>query len=542
MEKQTHVDRRRIKRIRFKTTALQGNNNPLSQDLEITVSTNQQRDVQGILVNINQQGFCVKVDIPIKQEENVSLSVIYNAKRYHLKGVVRWANSSAVETLLGINIEDSHSLEQLVSALISNHATAQAGERRGTKESSRKKTTDKDIRIVRIPHDKKRNYEPAFIDERRKWLEKQSNTSLPEISKYIFSPKDTQGNIENLVGGVQIPLGLIGPLKINGEHADGTYYVPFATTEGGLISTYQRGAIAITKSGGATVRVYRDQNNLDPVFIFKNLIDADRFVKWIAAHEHVLREKVSEITNHGKLLSIQPLIVGRRVILTITYSTEDAMGANMINIATESICKFITSQIVVESYLLRSNYSSEKKASGVNLSTVYGKEVVVETIIPRRIVQMFLGSTPDAIAKAWHSWALGGFHAGMLGMNGQLANGLAALYIACGQDIAHIANASVGINMFELLDDGNLYVSIKLPNLIVGTVGGGTHLSTQRECLEMIGCFGKGKAKKFAEIVAATLLAGELGICAGLTSGTFLAPHVRAAAYTRAKAYEVSKH
>ena len=542
MEKQAHLERRSNRRMRFKAAALQGANDALTKDLEITISSGHEKNAHGALINISQLGLCVKTNITVKPNEEILLSIIYNAKNYIFKGSARWVNHYAGGTLLGMNVDDPDSLEQLVSALVSNHATSNVVERRRTRDAIVKKKVEKEISLVRVPHDKEKNYQIDFVDERRKWLEKQVDAQLPNVSKYVFDPADVRGNIENLIGGVQVPLGLVGPLTVNGEHAQGTFYVPFATTEGGLISTYQRGAIAITKSGGATVRVYRSQNNLDPIFVFRNLMAADQFVKWVSAHKEMLRDKVSEVTHHGKLLDIYPLIIGRRVVLTITYSTEDAMGANMINIATESICKFITSHVTVESYLLRSNYSSEKKASGVNLSSVYGKELVVEAVIPRRIVQLFLLTTPEAIAKAWHSWALGGFHAGMLGMNGHLANGLAALYIACGQDVAHIANASVGINMFELLDDGDLYVSVKLPNLIVGTIGGGTHLPTQRECLQMIGCFGKGKAKKFAEIVATTLLAGELGICAGLTSGTFLAPHVRAAAYTREKAYGVSNN
>jgi hydroxymethylglutaryl-CoA reductase (NADPH) len=543
MDKKTRVDRRHNARVRLKPAALQGDNGALYQDLNITVSAKGQENTRASFVNLSQQGLCIKATLSVKVAEKITVSVLYRAMRYDLRSIVSWVNSNGSETLIGINVENQELLMQLGSALVSNFATTQATERRQSQKPGLKKdTADQDIRIVRIPHDKEKDYEPGFVDERRTWLEEQAGAKLSHVSKYTFDPKDVKGNIENLVGGVQLPLGLIGPLKVNGEFAKDTYYVPFATTEGGLISTYQRGAIAITKAGGATVRVYRDQNNLDPVFIFKNLIEADNFVKWITAHNIVLRAKVSEVTNHGKLRNISPIVIGRRVILTITYSTEDAMGANMINIATENICKFITSQVLVESYLLRSNFSSEKKASGVNLSSVYGKEVMVEAMIPQRIVEMFLSTTPKAIANAWHSWALSSFHAAMFGMNGHLANGLAALYIACGQDVAHITNASVGINMFESTDDNNLYVAVKLPNLIVGTVGGGTHLPTQRECLELLGCFGRGKAKKFAEIVAATLLAGELGICAGLTSGTFLAPHVRAAAYTRAKAYETSNH
>jgi len=218
------------------------------------------------------------------------------------------------------------------------------------------------------------------------------------------------------------------------------------------------------------------------------------------------------------------------------------MGANMIAIATEKACKFIEDnfQYKIE-YFLRSNYTSEKKSSSSQLSKIYGKSVSADAVVPKKIVERFLHSTPEKISSAWHSWALSSFDTGMTGINAQYANGLAAIYIACGQDVAHIANGCVGITMFETLSSGDLYASIKLPSVIVGTVGGGTAIGTQRECLELIGCHGKNKAKKFAEIIAGSLLAGEIGICAGITSEEFLDPHKRARAHTRERAYRLQQ-
>lgn len=393
-------------------------------------------------------------------------------------------------------------------------------------------------KIIRVPHDKDRNYDEDFVAERRKWLEETTKIHLSHLSKYSIHSKDVKGNIENFVGVAQVPVGIVGPLKINGEHAQGTFYVPIATTEGALIATYQRGAIAITKSGGANAMITSDENYLDPVFILKNMGEAKNFSAWARDHFDLLREKVKEVTQHGVLFRLTPIMMGRRVVLKFSYFTHDAMGANMINMATDRICKFISEQFTVERYLLRSNLSSEKKAAGVNLVVNYGKEVHVEAVLPRKIVERHLNSSPEEIGSAWHSWALGSVHAGMIGINAQFANGLAGIYIACGQDVAHITNASVGLNMLETTKGGDLYAALKLPNILVGTVGGGTALGTQRECLEMIGCYGKDKSKKFAEIVAATLLAGEVGICAGITSDEFLEPHIRASIHTKEKAYQ----
>ena len=168
----------------------------------------------------------------------------------------------------------------------------------------------------------------------------------------------------------------------------------------------------------------------------------------------------------------------------------------------------------------------------------YGKELLVEAILPRKVVNRHLNSSPEEIHNAWHAWTLGSVHANMIGGNAHFANGLAAIFIACGQDAAHISNASVGITIFDITNAGDLYAAVKLPNILVGTVGGGTALSTQRECLEIIGCYGQGKSKKFAEIIAATLLAGEIGICAGITSDQFLKPHIESRIYTHEKAFE----
>lgn len=395
-----------------------------------------------------------------------------------------------------------------------------------------------EIEIERVPHNAKLNYTKDFVTKRREWIGKKTGVEFSHISYFSTESEEFRGNVENFVGVAQVPMGVVGPLLIKGDFAKGIFYVPFATTEGALVETYQRGAIAVTKSGGVKVFVNKDANHLDPIFLFKSGSEARDFVSWINNNFSRLKEKAENTTGFGKLVSITPYLVGRRVITDFTYYTSDAMGANMINIATEKVCEFIATEVKIERYLLRSNFSSEKKTSAVNLLIGCGKEVLSEAVLPEKIIKRFLFSTVEDICQSWHSWALSSFSSGMLGINAHYANGLAALFIACGQDVGHISNASVGITSYEITESGDLYISLKLPNIIVGTVGGGTALGTQRECLEMIGCYGKGNVKKLAEIIGATLLAGELGICAGITSEHFLEPHKRARAYTREKAFE----
>lgn len=392
-------------------------------------------------------------------------------------------------------------------------------------------------KIERVPHDQELNYDKDFVAKRREWLSKKTGTKFSHIPHFSTSIEEFRGNIENFVGVAQVPIGIVGPLLIKGDLAKGIFYVPFATTEGALVETYQRGAIALTKSGGVKVFINKDENHLDPIFLLRNITEAREFILWISNNFTKLKEKAESTTGFGKLRSITPYLIGRRVVMDFAYYTSDAMGANMVGIATEKVCKFISKEMGDIGYFLRSNFSSEKKASAVNLLIGYGKEVSVEAVVPEKIIRRYLFSTPEAIRQLWYSCALSGFSSGMLGINAHFANGAAAIYIACGQDVAHIANASVGIQSYEITESGDLYMFLRLPNIIVGTVGGGTALGTQRECLEMIGCYGEDKAKKFAEIIGASLLAGELGICAGITTEHFLDPHKRARMHTRGKAF-----
>lgn len=395
-----------------------------------------------------------------------------------------------------------------------------------------------DITPERVPSNLNFNYDEKFIAQRREWLSKKTGTSFTHILRFSAKPEEFRGNVENFIGVAQIPIGLVGPILIKGDCAKGVFYVPFATTEGALVETYQRGALAIAKSGGVKVFINKDANHLDPIFIFRSSEEARNFISWLDKNFLRIKKEAENMTGFGQLISITPYLVGRRVMVDFAYYTVDAMGANMISIATEKVCKFIAGEIELERYLLRSNFSSEKKVSAMNLLVGYGKEVSAEAIISKKAIERFLFTTPEEIYSASHSWIVSSQRNGMYGVNAHYANGLAAIFIACGQDAAHITNASVGITTYEITSAGDLYMSLILPNIIVGTVGGGTALNTQRECLEMIGCYGKGKSKKFAEIIGATLLAGELGICAGITSAHFLDPHKRAREFTRKKAFE----
>jgi hydroxymethylglutaryl-CoA reductase (NADPH) len=371
---------------------------------------------------------------------------------------------------------------------------------------------------------------------RRTWLQHNSGHDLSAVAQTAFAPEAVRQNIENLVGAAHVPLGVAGPIRVNGEHAQGSYYVPFATTEGTLVSTYQYGMRAITEAGGANAHVLADSLDITPCFELVSAGDAIAFAQWLNDHLDELREIAAESTAHGRLAELHAHVFGRRVFARFVFTTGDAMGMNMVNIAVDRVCRHAAETARCERYYLRCNYSSDKKPAAISLFRPYGKEVAVDCTLPAGVVETYLGvSTRELVAFVAAS-RLGAMQAGALGMNAHFANGLAAIFIACGQDVAQVVNASIGFIDTELVGEDDLYVFARLPNLVVGTVGGGTGLPTQSECLALLDCDGDGKARKFAEIVAATLVGGELAIAAALATGRFIQAHrqTREMAWSRA--------
>jgi hydroxymethylglutaryl-CoA reductase (NADPH) len=376
-----------------------------------------------------------------------------------------------------------------------------------------------------VPRMKDQGYEREQVADRRRWIEQRTGCHLTHVGSYSLPSEGTRGNIENPVGAAQVPLGVAGPLLILGEHARGTFYVPLATTEGALVRSYERGMVVLARAGGARVRIHADENRVAPVFLFEDIASASDFARRLPQDLEALRGEAEATTRHGKLLRIECYPVGREVIVTFCYFTADAHGMNMIVKATERACHWIMRHHGAKRFYLFSGLSSEKRASGALFHGGKGKKVVAGALLPVGLVKAYLHTTPGELCDVWQRTMLGHVHAHAVGYNAHYANGLAALFIACGQDVANVVNSAVGITNFELTGEGDLYASVTLPSLTVGTVGGGTGLGTGRECLEMLGCAGKGRATKFAEVVAATLLAGELSMGAAIASGEFVNAH-----------------
>jgi hydroxymethylglutaryl-CoA reductase (NADPH) len=376
-----------------------------------------------------------------------------------------------------------------------------------------------------VPRLDQQGYGAADVEERRHWVERRTGARLAHVGACSTPGEQMRGNVENPIGAAQVPLGVAGPLRVAGEHAHGLFYVPLATSEGALVRSYERGMVTLTRAGGAVTRLYADENRVTPVFVLDGVAEAHAFCGELLGQIEEVRAAAESTTRHGKLLRLEPRPLGREVMVNFCYSTADAHGMNMIAKATDAACQWIVAHSAARRYYVFSGLDSEKRASGALLAGGKGKKVIAGARLPARLVRAYLHATPEQLCDLWRHTVLGHLQAGALGYNGHYANGLAALFIACGQDVANVANSAVGITNFELVEGGDLYASVTLPSLTVATVGGGTGLPTARECLEMLGCAGSGGAAKLAEIAAATLLAGELSMGAALASGEFVAAH-----------------
>ena len=366
------------------------------------------------------------------------------------------------------------------------------------------------------------------VEKRLEYLkDKQIEFEYLNGTKRLDSSETFKGNIENFIGMAQIPVGLAGPLWINGKNANGEFYIPLATTEGALIASYNRGMRAIKMGHGISTLCLSEGVQRSPYFKFKNIGTVGQFITWVYQHTDVFHDLVSQSSRFAKLIEITTKVEGNSVILTFEYTTGDAAGQNMVTICTDRICKYILSnfETTPEEWYIESNYSGDKKATALSFSNVRGKKVTSEVVIPKGVVERVLQSTPEKMVQYCRASTLAVAQSGAIGIQGHIANGLTALFIACGQDVACISESSVGITRMEVTAEGDLYTSVTLPSLIVGTVGGGTGLPTQKECLEMLDCYGNGKATKFAEICCAVALAGELSIVAAMSVDHFTRAH-----------------
>lgn len=366
---------------------------------------------------------------------------------------------------------------------------------------------------------KNRGRSRADVEDRRKAVSDLTETKLEAIGDYSFDPELASKNIENMIGVTHVPLGFAGPVAIRGDHAGGAFLVPMATTEGALVASVSRGMSVISESGGARAKVLSDAMTRAPVFRTEGIDHSAEVITWLYENAEAIDDAVSATTKHGRLLTIEPYPNGRNLFLRFAYDTGDAMGMNMVTIATEAVCRLIEKETGAVMVSVSGNVCTDKKPAAVNAINGRGKVVVAEVTVPGAVVESKLHTTAAAVAETnMRKNLIGSAMAGSMGFNAHAANMAAAVYIATGQDPAHVVEASLCMTTCEDID-GDLYIAVRMPAVEVGTVGGGTRLPSQSEALEMLGCKGDGKARKFAEIVAVTVLAGELSTLAAQAAG-----------------------
>jgi hydroxymethylglutaryl-CoA reductase (NADPH) len=379
---------------------------------------------------------------------------------------------------------------------------------------------------IRIPRDRNDDYTREAASRRREFVKDQTGANLHHVGQYSFDPSVVNGNIENFIGVVQMPIGVAGPLTIHGQYAKGDFWVPLATTEGTLVASYNRGMRVLSECGGVKTTVVEQFMQRAPVFFFEDARAARRFSQWLDENLDQIKTAAESTTTVGKLQHIQKFAVANMLYLRVNYTTGDAAGQNMVGKATLAACQWIQANYPEPfDYILSGGIDTDKKHSQMNKLHTRGKRVIAEVTLRREVVQSLMRADTRDIFRMRNVNNIGAMIADSAYNGPQSANGIASLFIATGQDEANVVESHAGFFFCELRADNDLYVAVTLPSLIVATHGGGTGLATQRECLEMMGCYGKGKANKLAEIIAATVLSGDISLVSAIVAGEWVASH-----------------
>ena len=367
------------------------------------------------------------------------------------------------------------------------------------------------------------DYEAIAVEARRGWAEQTADVDLGALVSGEQSDA-YQGNIENLFGFVRLPVGLSGPLVLKGQHANGSFVVPLATTEGTLVASYNRGMRAIRESGGAATAVTRNEIYSTATFVTSGPEAVAALAAWFEANQPLLVEIVAGETDHGKLLRSECVPFGMRLIVNFIYDPADAMGINMVTSASYAICGKVSELHGGMTFYLPSSLQGDKKTTSYGFHRGRGRTATAQVHLTADAIEKTLHCSAEAMLRYHRNNVETAQLSGGLGFNMHIANGITALGLATGQDIAYVAESANGQLVIEPLD-GGLLLSLTIPSLYVGTVGGGTGLPTHKPCLEMMGCQGPGSALKLAEIFAGTCLAGEISVLAAIAGGQFVRAH-----------------
>ncbi len=368
-----------------------------------------------------------------------------------------------------------------------------------------------------------------LASKRRGALEKELNITLPQIGNFTLDEDyASTHNCENMIGSIQVPLGVAGPLKIKDKNMQQDFFLPLATTEGALVASVARGCKAITESGGTHVTSKRVGITRAPVFSVSDIAQATEFITWVKSHTQIMKEIAEQTSHHLTLLSVRPWHIGQNVFLRFQFDTHDAMGMNMATIAVSRVVTWIEEQTRIMCSALSGNMCVDKKPNFLNFIEGRGIQIWADVIIPESIISSVLKTDKKRLVKtAKQKLLFGSILSGSIGANAHAANVLAALFLATGQDIAHIAECSMVVTELEEVAQG-MYASVYLPDLVIGTVGGGTNLSTQKEALTILGIHGGDSGKnaiQLAQVFGAAVLAGEISLLSALASNHLAYAH-----------------
>ena len=380
--------------------------------------------------------------------------------------------------------------------------------------------------LTRIPRSRTDDYAEDVVRDRQVFVEQFAGVGLQHVRRYSFDAHLVQGNCEHFTGVAQIPLGFAGPLVVHGEHAEGEFLIPLATSEGTLVASYDRGMKVLNLSGGVTCTVVADAMQRAPVFVFRDARGARDFVKWVQANQPKIAEEAEATSRVAKLQEIDCYLSNKFAYLRFNFSTGDAAGQNMVGRATFAGCSWILDNYPgVQRFYLESNFATDKKASQINIMRTRGKRVTAEAVIKRDVLTQHMRVEPETLAYHYTVANVGSILSGANNNGLHSANAITAMFIATGQDVANVAESSAGLMYAELTPERDLYLSLTIPSLIVATHGGGTALPTQRECLGVLGCAGRGKVNKLAEIISGVALAGEISLAAAISSTEWVSSH-----------------
>ncbi len=335
-------------------------------------------------------------------------------------------------------------------------------------------------------------------------------------------------NIENYIGLAKVPVGLAGPLNINGEHAKGTFHVPLATTEGTMVASTCRGMKVLNDSGGVITKITRIGGiQRAPVFRFSDVNQAMEFSNQLNSNWNWLIPIVESSTRHGKLTDIRCFVIGRYVHVRFTMQTGDAAGQNIVTIATGNGVKALIEKFPqIQKFWMEGGFSGEKVPSNLNILNGRGRSVVASASIPYDILMKHTRAKAEDLVQFIKIYSNSSLLTGTKNSHCSLINILSAMFIATGQDIASVPESCMAQNVLDYDEHKKILKwDVLCSNIVAGTVGGGTHLPTQKECLELMDCFGTGKVDKFVEICAAVALANEISLLAAVCADEWVSAH-----------------